>query len=249
MPEQSSIHSTSRLFSELANILSHRYLAPSAEEISSALAESLKQLEGAVKPFELMMLQCVLHELTNQVDGLLAEFRPSSADVPSLDMLRRAQREDEHGEKAMTAVMLRRKRTMSTSESIRRGNELIAQGRQRALQTTAESIANGELISSVELQEALGVQRQAISGAVKSERLFAIVGPSGENFYPAYFADPTLDRRSLEQVSKVLGSLPAASKHDFFTSKSMTLQETPLDALRRGRKAEVLAVAERFVDR
>lgn len=118
-----------------------------------------------------------------------------------------------------------------------------------AAATTAARIANGELISSGELQRALDVKRQAISVAVKAKRLFAIVGPSGENFYPAYYADETLDRRKLEQVSKALGSLPAPSKHHFFTSKSSMLGETPLQALRKGREADVLAAAAGFAER
>ena len=138
---------------------------------------------------------------------------------------------------------------MSTSQSIRQGNEAIARAEQNAAATTAARIANHELINSGALQHALNVKRQAISSAVKAKRLFAIVGPSGENYYPAYYADPTLDRRSLEKVSKALGSLPAPSKHHFFTSKSTMLQETPLDALRKGREAEVLAAAAGFAER
>lgn len=114
---------------------------------------------------------------------------------------------------------------------------------------TAERIANHEFISSGKLQSALEVTRQALSNAVKGQRLFAIVGPSLKNYYPAYYADPTLDRRSLERVSKVLGSLPASSKHYFFTSRLTTLQETPLDALRKGWEVEVLVAAAGFAER
>jgi hypothetical protein len=138
---------------------------------------------------------------------------------------------------------------MSTPESIRKGNEAMALAEQTSATITAASIAKHEFLNSGELQRALGVKRQALSGAVKAKRLFAIVGPSGENYYPAYYADPTLERRTLERVSKVLGSLPAPSKHHFFTSKSTLLQETPLDALRKGREAEVLVAAAGFAER
>ena len=77
----------------------------------------------------------------------------------------------------------------------------------------------------------------------------AIVGPSGENFYPAFYADNTIDRRKLETVAKVLGPLPAAAKFFFFTAKSTLLQSTPLQALRMGRVDEVLTAAAGFAER
>lgn len=138
---------------------------------------------------------------------------------------------------------------MSTPESIHQGNEAMFWAEQKAAATIAARIANRELISSGELQRMRAVKHQAVSGAVKAKRLFAVVGPSGKNYYPAYFADLTLDLRALEEVSKTVGSLPAASKHHFFTSKSTRLQETPLDALRKGRVTEVLAAAAGFAER
>jgi hypothetical protein len=247
MAEQPPIHTTSRLFSELANILSQKYLAPSAEDVSVALNDSLQQLEGYAAHHELLMPRSILHELAEQVDGFLAKFDGIGSEVPSLDELRQAQREDELARKAMNTAMLRRGLPIFTPQSLRRAEELIAQGEQRAIVAIATRIANKELISSGELQRRLGIGRQSISEAVKSGRLFAIIGPGGENFYPAYYADPTLDRRTLEKVSRVLGSLPAASKDYFFTSKSESLQATPLDALRQGKKAKVFAAAESFV--
>jgi len=99
------------------------------------------------------------------------------------------------------------------------------------------------------LQRALNVQRQALSAAMKAGRLFAFVGPSGENYYPAFYVDPTLDRRAIEKVSKALGELPAASKYYFFTEPFTALQDTPLGALRKGRVSEVLAAAASVVGR
>lgn len=171
---------------------------------------------------------------------------PATADTAELE---RAQREDVLGEKLLESAGRRGPMVMSTPESIRQGNEAMARAEQSAVATTTARIASHELISSDELQRALNVTRQAVSGAVKAGRLFAMVGPCGEDYYPAYFADSTLDRRILDEVSKTLGSLPASSKHHFFTSTSTVLQETPLDALRKGRETEVLAAAAGFVER
>ena len=80
-------------------------------------------------------------------------------------------------------------------------------------------------------------------------KLTALVGPSGESYYPAFYADASLDRRSVEKVAKALGPLPAASKYFFFTSTSVFLGGiTPLDALKNGRLADVSAAAAGFAE-
>ena len=166
-----------------------------------------------------------------------------------MTVLKIAQREDAVGKAVLDAAGRRRPMSLSTAKSIRQGNEALARAEQNAAAALSARIANHEFVSLVDLQRALAVKRRAIFDAVKARRLFAIVGSTGERFYPAYWADPGLDRRALEQVSKALGSLPAASKHHFFTSVSTSMQETPLDALRKGRKSEVLAAAAGFAER
>lgn len=238
-----------RLFDALSAMVSKPDKALSHKVVSLSINKSLRQIKNDVSYEELVVLRDIARELALQVDQLLpAQESRALPDTIDPDALARAQREDALGQTVLKAhggdaV------AMSTPESARLGDEAIARAEKNAALTLVERIANKEFLSSGELQEALGVKRQAISGAVKSDRLFAIVGPSGENYYPAYFADPTLDRRTVEHVSKVLGSLPAASKHHFFTSTSTQLQATPLDALRKGRKNEVLAAAAGFAAR
>ena len=249
-PLQVSVQSSAQLFGQLGEMFSQSGKAFSVDKVSAALNKSMRQLQHHASLAELITLRNVVRELASQVDRLVPDNDGSALPVlADPDALERAQREDAVGEKVLDAAGRRGPMGMSTPKSIRQGNEAMARAEQNAVATTAARIANGELISSGELQRALDVKRQAISGAVKAKRLFAIVGPSGENYYPAYYADPTLDRRTLEQVSKVLGSLPAPSKHHFFTSKSTMLQETPLDVLRKGREAEVLAAAAGFAAR
>jgi hypothetical protein len=116
-------------------------------------------------------------------------------------------------------------------------------------ESAAAATSTEGFLSSAEMQQRLSVKRQALSVAVKAGRLFAIVGPSGDNFYPSYYADPSLDRRVLEKVSKALGTLPAAAKHRFFTANSSALQGSALEALRNGRVSEVMAAAQAFLPR
>jgi hypothetical protein len=249
-PPQVSLQPSALLFGQLGKMLSKPDQDFSAQKLSAALNKSVRQLQNQSSTAEMVTLRDVVRELASQVDRLLLGNDTSAPPVAAdSDQLERAQREDAVGKKVLDAARRRSPMVMSSGESIRQGNEAMARAEQHAAATTAQRIANHELISSGELQSALDVKRQAISGAVKAKRLFAIVGPSGENYYPAYYADPTLDRRSLERVSKALGSLPAPSKHHFFTSKSTLLQQTPLDALRKGRETEVLAAAAGFAQR
>ena len=249
-PPQASLKASVQLFGQLGELFLKPDKVSSARKLSVSLNETLRQLQNHMSLAELVTLRHVVRELATQVDRLVP-IDDSTAPPAATDSveLARARREDALGNKVLDAAARPGLAIMATSVSIRRGNDAIARAEKNAAATTAARIANNELIGSGDLQRALNVKRQAISHAVKAKRLFAIVGPSGENYYPAYYADQTLDRRTLEKVSKALGSLPAPSKHHFFTSKSTMLQETPLDALRKGREAEVLAAAAGFAER
>jgi hypothetical protein len=84
---------------------------------------------------------------------------------------------------------------MSTPKSMREGDAFMAQASAKSNATVATRIANGKFLTSGELQRLLDIKRASISGAVKTGRMFAVVGPSGDNYYPAYFADESLDRK------------------------------------------------------
>jgi hypothetical protein len=139
---------------------------------------------------------------------------------------------------------------MSTPESIKRGQHFIVQAREDSKNAIADRIQKGELIPSKELQDRGNISRQSISNAVKEGRLFAIVGPAGANYYPAFYTDPRFDRRSLERIVKQLGSLPATVKFHFFTSKIFSMGSvTPLEALQAGRLDDVLRAATAYAER
>lgn len=101
----------------------------------------------------------------------------------------------------------------------------------------------GHLIKTTALARGLGVQRQAITAAIKARRMFSFRRGKDE-WVPAFYGDATLDRRQLEQVTRVLGGLPASTKWLFFTQPRASLDGlTPLAALRRGRLDHVLRIA------
>jgi hypothetical protein len=111
-------------------------------------------------------------------------------------------------------------------------------------------LSSGALLPSVEFQTKLQVTRQAMSKAVAAHRLFHVPGPSGQQLYPAFYSDPRYDRRVLEKVSKQLGTLPGASKWQFFTTPKGSLKgATPLQALIDGKVDDVLKSAAGFAER
>lgn len=120
---------------------------------------------------------------------------------------------------------------------------------ERAQEVLADLVASKVLITSGELTGALGHTRQALRKAVLAHRVFAVeVG--GENYYPAFYADGELDRRKLEQVSKLLGELSGWSRWQFFTTPNASLEGlTPIQALKGGQYDRVATAAAAFAER
>lgn len=162
------------------------------------------------------------------------------------DELKRAEHEDIVGQRVLEEARNRPPRPMSTPESIAAGNAAMAEGRLKAAETLARRIENKELLTSAELQRALGMDQAELDYTVAANRLFSVEGPGGEPYYPAFYADADADRSALERVTQELRDVPAASKYHFFVSKRTSLGETPVEALRRGRLAEVLQTASGF---
>jgi hypothetical protein len=105
-------------------------------------------------------------------------------------------------------------------------------------------------LRALELRDLLQISPQALSGAVRAKRFYALPGPSDVAVYPAFFADPSPARLSIERVCRALGNLPGATKHFFLASARSSLGGlTPLQALAKGKEAKVLAMAEAFDER
>ena len=122
--------------------------------------------------------------------------------------------------------------------------------------TTSEYLWHEELIkkklllNSLAMRAALGsISRQALSQSLKANRIFS-VDMAGEAYFPAFYADPRINRRLLEGVSKILGELSGWSKWQFFTQPKESLGGvTPIAALRSGKSADVRRAAQGFVER
>lgn len=236
-----------QLLDELGGLFTST-LPPTTSRVSAALEKSHRRLHGRVSVEELNALREAVQSLAvfvDKIDPRQSECKPAIKKAASAQ----AREEDEIAQRALQKARSYEDEGMTTPKAVCEGDTLVAQAWVKSNATMASRIANGEFLTSGELQGRLHIKRAAISGAVKAGRMFAVVGPSGDNFYPSYFADEGLDRRALEKVSKSLGTLPASSKHHFFTAKSTLLGTTPLEALRKGRVNDVLTAAAAFAER
>lgn len=110
---------------------------------------------------------------------------------------------------------------------MRENAALLSEFRRGSAAALARRIESKELITRAELVERLGGNRRWVTAALKGERLFSVQAPSGVDYFPAFYADPSIDRRVLGNFAKVLSGLPATSKYHFFVSKSFRLGMTP----------------------
>lgn len=105
------------------------------------------------------------------------------------------------------------------------------------------------LVDVVEFARRRGTSPDVVGKLVAQRRLFSL-DRDGRTLYPAFFADPTADIKRLETVCRRLGTLSGGSKWQFFvTPKGSLAGRTPLDALRDGDVATVIAAADGFRER
>lgn len=107
--------------------------------------------------------------------------------------------------------------------------QLLSNAYERRMQLARQ----GELLTSDEIQQRLGVTRQAISKRLRAGTLFYVDGPQGVRYYPAFFAQADVDQNAVRLVAKTLGDLTGASKWAFFTSPRVSLGGlSPVEILR-----------------
>lgn len=229
-----------RFFEQVTSLLAAPPNKKAAHSKRAQLEASIDELKRA--PFvELVAVRAVLEQMASQIER---------AEGVSVEAAAAADEEDGIVARAL-AETSGHAATLELTERTIKENAAVLDALQKGSSTAMQRrIDQEELLPSKQFQAALHISRQSLSEAVKAGRMFALVGPSGENFYPAFFADPELDRRSVEKVSKSLGALPAPSKYFFFTNPSTVLDAlTPLAALKKGRVADVILAATGFAER
>jgi hypothetical protein len=165
------------------------------------------------------------------------------------DMAAVALAEDAKVKKILRAARSRPPAPMVTAKSTREGAALMAEFHSGSAAALMGRIERKELLTREELVERLGGNSRWVKAALESGRLFSIQAPSGVDYFPAFYAAPSIDRRALGKVAKVLCGLPGPSRYHFFVSQWFTLRMTPLEALSEGRLKEVLATAAGFAER
>lgn len=210
-----------------------------------------KQLTDWVRQLEAAPLDEV-----DAVKQLLAEVSERVARIGNAESVqaRRAEEYEAEQESARVRRILADTRphtveTALTAEAQQANAAVMAELRQGSAIALQQRIDNKLLLPPKEFQAALGISRQAINEAMKAKRMFALLGPGGEYYYPAFFADKDLHRRDIEKVSKALGNIPPPSKYFFFTNVSASLGAlSPLDALLKGKVDEVMEAAAAFAE-
>lgn len=154
-------------------------------------------------------------------------------------------------EDVKVSTILRRERTKpkeseASPDSARQNAEFMDNMRLGSARAFARRIESKELVSKDEFIAMLGGRRRWVNEALRAGRLFLLETPSGLEYFPAFFADDSYDRRAVGKVVQALEGLPNESKYFFFMSKSLRLNMTPLEALVQGMTLDVVNCAVGF---
>ena len=121
--------------------------------------------------------------------------------------------------------------------------------RDSTLATMRKMVRERTLVDSTSFVAQKHVTRQALSKALKANRVF-YVEVAGQRYVPSFYLDPRLEHRQLEEVTKALGDLPGPSKLQFFATKKASLSgKTPIEALADGQYQRVRTAAQGFAER
>ena len=242
-------------FEQLAGLFASSSSNPQPKLEPRQLDASLKALQHASSD-ELAAVSEILQEISAQVCKLnessarLNAARNKGKVKKSAHAGKQAQHQDALVSGVLACAPEEGAESVTSAEQEQANAEVLSRLRRQSAAALQRRIERKELLSPKEFQDALGISRQSVNEAIKSRRMFALLGPRGENYYPAFYADGNLNRREVEKVAKVLGGLPAPSKYHFFTSKSLFLGAvTPLQALTKGRLEDVMIAATAFKER
>lgn len=156
-------------------------------------------------------------------------------------------------EDVKVSAVLRRARTKpkeseANPDSARQNADFMDNMRLGSERAFARRIESKELVSKEEFIAMLGGRRRWVNEALRAGRLFLLETASGLEYFPAFFADDSYDRRAVGKVVQALEGLPNESKYYFFTRNSSRLSLTALEALAQGRTMEVIACALAFAE-
>jgi len=101
----------------------------------------------------------------------------------------------------------------------------------RALTARRAMVRSKELLSQNEFCERLGIGKKRLVGMVASGGTFAIE-VDGVDYFPAIFADTSVDQKRLRSVCRILAPAPPECRLNYLSSRHGSLGAiTPIDAL------------------
>ena len=180
--------------------------------------------------------------MSRKLPGYLPAGWPDYAPIPTPAEWAVAQEEERIAAKAFAQMETPRSQS-PTPESIAAGDAHMAEAHVRAAETVKRQIESKELLTADEFCDVLEVDVDWLDDALEECRVFAITGPGGRSYYPAFYADPSLKREHVERVTRTLALLHPRSQYLFYTTVRTSLGETPLGALRAGRLEDVITAA------
>jgi hypothetical protein len=182
--------------------------------------------------------------MSRKLPGYLPADWPDYAPIPTPAEWAVAQEEERIAAKAFAQMETPRSQS-PTPESIAAGDAHMAEAHVRAAETVKRQIESKELLTADEFCDVLEVDVDWLDDALDECRVFAITGPGGRSYYPAFYADQGVRREHVERVTRTLALLHPRSQYLFYTTVRTSLGETPLDALRAGRLDDVITAALR----
>jgi hypothetical protein len=233
------------LFEQMTHLFASHSPRSKLKIVPRQLDASFQALEAAPSD-EVAAVRKVLEEMTERMNAMV-DARANDARQAEEQA---AARESVDVNSMLAKARARAAEPLAPVTGTQENAAYMAELRRDAAAALQQRIERKELLAPRQFQEALGISKQSINEAIKARRMFALMGPAGAFYYPAFYADGRFDRRSLEKVTKALGDVPAASKYFFFTSPSTLLgNATPLEALAKGRLDDVVTSAVAFSER
>lgn len=128
--------------------------------------------------------------------------------------------------------------------------QLWSEFKDAARRGRAKLVARREILPGSEFAKAMGVSVQNLKQAVAERRLFSL-DVDGVDYYPVFYLDPSIDKRTLEHVSQVLGDRDGWAKWQFFVGPKGSLGDVaPVKALSEKKlRNAVLTTAAGFIER
>ena len=125
-------------------------------------------------------------------------------------------------------------------------------GYQAAVEAGADAktriMAAPEMVNSIELARLMGVTRETVNQKRQKGMLLALTHGTRHQRYPTWQLEPRI-LDVMPRLLKLLGDLDSWTRYLFITQRNPVLDgASPLDALRRGEEARVLATAADYAE-